>query len=46
MVREWNTRDEIWGCILLTQEQKVQATAEFDRREYARQQGIGNQGKH
>jgi len=36
MVREWNTRDEIWACILLTQEQKLQAIAEYDRREYAK----------
>jgi hypothetical protein len=33
MAREWRTREEIWGYILLTQEQKVQAVAEFDRRE-------------
>lgn len=35
--KQWVSRDEIWGCILLTQEQKVQASAEFDRREYAKQ---------
>jgi hypothetical protein len=38
MTAEWRTRDEIWGCILLTQEQKVQAVAEFDRKEYTGQQ--------
>ena len=37
MARKWRKRDEIWGCILLTQEQKAQAVAEFDRREYAGQ---------
>jgi hypothetical protein len=37
MTREWSKRDEIWGCILFTQEQKAQAVAEFDRREYAGQ---------
>lgn len=40
MTREWGCRNEIWGCSLLTQEQKVQAAAEFDRREYARQHGL------
>ena len=32
MAREWRSRDEIWGCTLLTQEQKVQAAAELDRK--------------
>jgi hypothetical protein len=36
LAREWRSRDEIWGCILLTQEQKKQASAEFERRDYAR----------
>jgi len=35
LAREWQSADEIWGCILLTQEQKVQASAEFERKEYA-----------
>lgn len=30
---EWRSRDEIWGCILLSQEQKVQAMAELERRQ-------------
>ena len=37
MARDWRSHDEIWGCTLLTQEQKVQAAAELDRREYAKQ---------
>ena len=36
ITREWESRDEIWACLLLTQEQKVQASAELDRRKYAR----------
>jgi hypothetical protein len=36
MVREWRSHADIWGCILLTQEQKMQAAAEFDRRQYAK----------
>ena len=36
LVHDWRSRDEIWGHILLTQEQKVQAAAEFDRREWQR----------
>jgi hypothetical protein len=36
LAREWQSADEIWGCILLTQEQKVQASAELERKEYAR----------
>ena len=40
LARQWRSREEIWGCILLTQEQKVQVSAEFDRREYARQHGL------
>jgi hypothetical protein len=39
LAREWRSRDEIWGCTLLTQEQKVKASAELDRREYARERG-------
>jgi len=35
LAREWQSTDEIWGCILLIQEQKVQASAEFERKEYA-----------
>src|SRR5215469_10596195 len=35
LTREWQSTDEIWGCILLTQEQKVQASAELERKEYA-----------
>ena len=30
--RQWCSRDEIWGCMLLTQEQKTMLDAEFDRR--------------
>jgi hypothetical protein len=30
----WESRDEIWSSILLTQEQKVQACAEYDRRKH------------
>ena len=36
ITREWASRDEIWASILLTQEQKAQAVAEFERRECAR----------
>jgi len=43
MAHEWRSRDEIWGSIVLTQEQKTQATAEFDRREYAKQHGAANE---
>ena len=35
LTREWRSADEIWGCILLTQEQKVQASAELERKEYS-----------
>jgi hypothetical protein len=34
LAKQWASHDEIWDCILLTQEQKVQAAAEFDRREH------------
>jgi hypothetical protein len=42
MTREWESRDEIWGCILLTQEQKAQASAELDRRKHAREHRLSS----
>jgi hypothetical protein len=36
---EWDSTDDIWNCLSLSQEQKTQAIAEFQRREYAKKMG-------